>query len=203
MHMQQKSQEKWAELTGLLNNEAGPNKTTKEWKDSFHDLKTNVRRAAREIKQHLKGTGGGPSLKKDLTDIEERILSLINKIVIEGMPELPEGGIEEGNFSYVNYEEEIFEEERYDLENEVALATEEFLTIHNEEEPARKRKQNDADGNGGKKFKKTHNDIAALAHSHEECLYRLATSNFAVAKSNIRLANSKIRSPVLNLKFDF
>ena len=47
---------------------------------------------------------GQHETSKDVSEIEERIISPINKTVIEGLPELPKGGIEEVHFSYPNEE---------------------------------------------------------------------------------------------------
>lgn len=39
------------------------------------------------------GTGGGPKTLKPLSELEERLLALLSKIVIIGAPDIPEGGI--------------------------------------------------------------------------------------------------------------
>lgn len=60
----------------------------------FADLKTNCRRKARSVKEEVEGTGGGPSIIKPLNEIEERVLGLINKVVIYGAPTVAEPGVE-------------------------------------------------------------------------------------------------------------
>lgn len=44
------------------------------------------------------GTGGGPKQNKELSEIEERLLSLISKVSIEGAP-ISEPGIYEANLN--------------------------------------------------------------------------------------------------------
>ncbi|KAK9739862.1 hypothetical protein QE152_g8660 [Popillia japonica] len=86
---------KWDEVKTLLNGQAGlgPQKTTKEWKTVFNDMKTNVRRKARLLKQQIEGTGGGSSTEKKLSEMEEKILNLLHPITIDGAPGIVEPGL--------------------------------------------------------------------------------------------------------------
>ncbi|KAI4458115.1 hypothetical protein MML48_7g00007138 [Holotrichia oblita] len=84
---------KWEELVTLLNSTGGAKKTAKEWKEAINEFKTNVRRKARAITYDHQGTGGGPAKAKPLNNLEERMLSLLSKIVILGAPDIPEAGI--------------------------------------------------------------------------------------------------------------
>ncbi|KAF5281760.1 hypothetical protein FQR65_LT14555 [Abscondita terminalis] len=74
-------------------NAVGPPKTVKQWKESVSEIKTNVRRRAREVQFGYKGTGDGSS-PKPLNDFEERLLALISKLNIIGT-NLSEPGTED------------------------------------------------------------------------------------------------------------
>jgi hypothetical protein len=55
-----------------------------------------VRKRARIFKKAHRDTGGGsPPSEKPLTELENRLLSLTGKVVVEGM-DIPELGVEEG-----------------------------------------------------------------------------------------------------------
>lgn len=41
----------------------------------------------------MKGTRGGPKLNKQLNDLEERLLSLMSKIIIDGAPNIEESKV--------------------------------------------------------------------------------------------------------------
>ncbi|KAI4469560.1 myb/sant-like dna-binding domain [Holotrichia oblita] len=84
---------KWEELVTLLNSTDDAKKNAKEWKEAINEFKTNVRRKARAITYDHQGTGGGPAKAKPLNNLEERMLSLLSKIVILGAPDIPEAGI--------------------------------------------------------------------------------------------------------------
>ncbi|KAK9720998.1 hypothetical protein QE152_g21817 [Popillia japonica] len=83
----------WQTLQGLLNNIEGPRRPVKQWKTVLGDFKTNVKRKARTNSLDVKETGGGPAKGKPLTDIEYRLLQLLNKTVIEGLEEVAELGL--------------------------------------------------------------------------------------------------------------
>ncbi|KAL1510070.1 hypothetical protein ABEB36_004725 [Hypothenemus hampei] len=93
---------KWQALANLLNDEKGAKKTVKQWKEAWNELKTNTKRKAREIKFDFTGTGGGSKKVKDLTQQEERVMSLLSNIVVEGIPLLPETGVCEENLEENN-----------------------------------------------------------------------------------------------------
>ncbi|KAK4885934.1 hypothetical protein RN001_002205 [Aquatica leii] len=74
----------WAKFTQKINSNAlGPSKTADQWR------KVNVRRKSRSLEIERLETGGGPNSYKSLTDLEERLLSVITKIHL-GDAELPE-----------------------------------------------------------------------------------------------------------------
>lgn len=47
---------------------------------TWTDYKTNVKKKAAELKRYQEGTGGGPfQNKRKLTDLEERVISILGK----------------------------------------------------------------------------------------------------------------------------
>lgn len=77
---------KWEKLTEHLNSvEAGARKTTVEWQKAWVTLKGNVKSKASAVASHARGTGGGPPGKK-LTELEERIVSLLGDDLVCGLP---------------------------------------------------------------------------------------------------------------------
>lgn len=56
----------------------------------FTDWKCSVRKKARNLKQQPTGEG---SSDKPLTDIENKILDLTGRVVISGIPSVPELGL--------------------------------------------------------------------------------------------------------------
>ncbi|CAH1106701.1 unnamed protein product [Psylliodes chrysocephalus] len=71
----------WEEFAKHINSLGyGPTKTAKQWRHVFTEWKQNIRRKSRDIKKEQIGTGGGPSKTKSLTDLEERLLSLIGLV---------------------------------------------------------------------------------------------------------------------------
>ncbi|KAF5278537.1 hypothetical protein FQR65_LT15650 [Abscondita terminalis] len=91
---------KWTHITQSLNEMDGPKRTVKQWQSAFADLKTNVRRKARAVRAQQEGTGGGPATSKPLTDLEERVLALLNRIIIDGAPMVIEPGM--GDLPVIN-----------------------------------------------------------------------------------------------------
>uniref|UniRef100_A0A6P7GTZ0 Regulatory protein zeste n=1 Tax=Diabrotica virgifera virgifera TaxID=50390 RepID=A0A6P7GTZ0_DIAVI len=82
----------WLELSKQLNSLGGSQKSVSQWKETFNDFKTTVRRKARQLHIEAVGTGGGPKTLKNLTPLEERVLALISKTSIIGV-DVPEVGI--------------------------------------------------------------------------------------------------------------
>ncbi|CAH0556457.1 unnamed protein product [Brassicogethes aeneus] len=85
--------QKWEDLAKHLNAIDGPQKTTKQWKSVFNDLKSNAKKKQRKLIVEHTGTGGGPSSGIKLSELDERIIQLINPVVIEGVSGIDEGGI--------------------------------------------------------------------------------------------------------------
>lgn len=110
------SEDNWDEITLTLNSSGqGPQKCKGEWKKVFlcsfiillyrfiinlygqvlKELKTNVKRHARQLAMEQNKTGGGISSVKPLTEQEEIILGLIAKVTVEGSNEVQELGVEQ------------------------------------------------------------------------------------------------------------
>ncbi|XP_063931785.1 uncharacterized protein LOC135143777 [Zophobas morio] len=85
-----KTNKLWEELTKAVN-ERGPPKTIKQWKESISEMKTNVRRRARDVRYGTTGTGGGSGVKP-LSELEERLIALLSHLTVEG-DALPEAGV--------------------------------------------------------------------------------------------------------------
>ncbi|KAF5296127.1 hypothetical protein FQR65_LT10297 [Abscondita terminalis] len=60
-------------------------------KISISEMKTNVRRRARDVRYSTKDTGRGAAVKS-LTDLEERFLALLSHLTVKG-EDLPEAGV--------------------------------------------------------------------------------------------------------------
>lgn len=80
----------WNELASKLNTfQKGPVKTAEDWKRFFIELKSKTKKKARDIALNIRCTGGGGNPKK-MSDIEERLMSLIGWVTITGNSELPD-----------------------------------------------------------------------------------------------------------------
>ncbi|KAK5646816.1 hypothetical protein RI129_005280 [Pyrocoelia pectoralis] len=71
----------WTEFAIHINGLGyGTQKTPQQWRHVFNEWKTNTKRKSRELRKEMNGTGGGPAVKKPLTDLEEKLLSIISYI---------------------------------------------------------------------------------------------------------------------------
>lgn len=59
----------------------------------FTDWRCNTRRKARDFQAEIRGTGGGEPKVKPLTQLEERLLSLTGRVVVDGIQAVPETGV--------------------------------------------------------------------------------------------------------------
>ncbi|KAJ8707540.1 hypothetical protein PYW08_010792 [Mythimna loreyi] len=92
---QLKTERLWCELVTKLNSiGGGVNISTEEWKKVWEDWKSEVKTKASFIRRHARGTGGGggPSNPQTLTSLEERVVAIIGKLAVEGMPGIQEAG---------------------------------------------------------------------------------------------------------------
>ncbi|KAJ8946787.1 hypothetical protein NQ314_008770 [Rhamnusium bicolor] len=196
----------WKLLANELNKLPGANKSIPQWKQALNEFKANTRRKARLIHIQHTGTGGGPKTEKDLTNLEERLLALLSKIVILGAPSIPEAGILDKPEEPI--EETIYEEFYFEDDNEnVEIGIEEYIPSNETmDSPIPSNDQtwpstsfkvvSDASKMGtipkdspmktkqamrnSKKYMKT-SGVELIAKNHEECLKYLANSNNNVA----------------------
>ncbi|KAF5272394.1 hypothetical protein FQR65_LT17415 [Abscondita terminalis] len=85
--------ESWKKLTNKLNAVGGAIHTTAGWKRVFTDWKSQVRAKARKFRTCNKETGNNGDLIKPLNDLEEKLLDITGRVVVSGMPSVPEVGI--------------------------------------------------------------------------------------------------------------
>ncbi|CAG4988666.1 unnamed protein product [Parnassius apollo] len=93
---------KWKELSDLLNSQGiGESRSEEKWRKVWSDLKNNTKRKWAKINKTAHGTGGGPALKMCLTDLENRVLSIMGVEAATGM------AIAEVGFSTVEESEKV------------------------------------------------------------------------------------------------
>ncbi|XP_028165387.1 uncharacterized protein LOC114356421 [Ostrinia furnacalis] len=84
----QRVDEFWRNTARTLNSIGdGTSKEAAAWKTYWHELKYRARKRDTEVRQHARGTGGGPA-KKPLTVTESRILQLLGEVSYAGNPEV-------------------------------------------------------------------------------------------------------------------
>ncbi|XP_044751421.1 uncharacterized protein LOC123311473 [Coccinella septempunctata] len=74
----------WKELTNILNGTPGAKKDWKEWRKSWHDIQSRAKTKKAQINAHSSKTGGGPAMV-DLSEADERIVSIIGDTAIRGL----------------------------------------------------------------------------------------------------------------------
>lgn len=84
--------ETWEKITVRLNAAGGPIKDVASWKRTFSDWKAHARQRARIIKCAQKETGNAGRMEKSLTDLEEKLLNLTGRVVVDGL-NVPELGV--------------------------------------------------------------------------------------------------------------
>ncbi|XP_060801587.1 MAP7 domain-containing protein 1 [Amyelois transitella] len=73
-----RSDQLWSDLTNILNSVGGGvHKTTDKWKKVWADLKSKTKKKGLTLRQHARGTGGGPASQKSLSHLEERVLAIL------------------------------------------------------------------------------------------------------------------------------
>lgn len=78
-------------------------------------MKANAKEKKASTQRYNKGTGGGPK-GKSLTEMEERIISLIGDVVCTGIPGIQEMGGECSSVTIAEEEEQINETTVDDLQ---------------------------------------------------------------------------------------
>lgn len=87
----------WQRLTVELNSMGvGPQHDHNGWRKTMAHWKNCTRSKQRCINKAIGGTGGGPATKKQLNDLEERLLSLTSRVVVDGNKEVGYGDGDDG-----------------------------------------------------------------------------------------------------------
>ncbi|XP_045783707.1 uncharacterized protein LOC123879862 [Maniola jurtina] len=78
----------WANVASNLNSLGdGATKSPKAWKTYWYELKYKARKRETALRQHARGTGGGPP-KKPLSLTEVRILQIVGEVSYAGHPQV-------------------------------------------------------------------------------------------------------------------
>ncbi|XP_031349546.1 uncharacterized protein LOC116175521 [Photinus pyralis] len=86
--------EAFDDLCKKLNSIEGPQRDATHWKQTFNEWECKVKAKARRIYLRREMTGGGVSPNEFLTALEEKLLSLISKILLFGHPDIIELGFQ-------------------------------------------------------------------------------------------------------------
>lgn len=69
----------------------------------WSDFKSNVKRKAARIYRSAHKTGGGPAHNMRLSDLEERVLTIMGSRAATGIIEIPEVGLEVSTSCFIIY----------------------------------------------------------------------------------------------------
>ncbi|XP_045784523.1 uncharacterized protein LOC123880439 isoform X1 [Maniola jurtina] len=82
----QAARQAWQTLALQLNAVGeGVSKSAEQWRRYWIELKAKIKNKAADSRRMARGTGGGPNRLLPLTPIEERILSIIGKVAVQGL----------------------------------------------------------------------------------------------------------------------
>ncbi|KAK9680541.1 Myb/SANT-like DNA-binding domain [Popillia japonica] len=79
----------WVELAGVLNSMPDSEKTWKNWRKTWQDLRSRTKTKVSSNRKAMRETGGGPLVETPLDAIEE-ILQIIKPVSVDGHPEVRE-----------------------------------------------------------------------------------------------------------------
>ncbi|KAJ8909865.1 hypothetical protein NQ315_013902 [Exocentrus adspersus] len=82
--------DRWENISVELNSIPGAKKTGEQWKRAWKDLKMNVKKKNSNMKDYMKGTGGGPPAKNELDSVDEAVLNILGPTLVEGDTEVLE-----------------------------------------------------------------------------------------------------------------
>lgn len=102
LNAKQEDQKLWQTIATQLNALGLGEKTAIKWKESVIDWKCKTKKKASELRIHRGKTGGGGVSTKKLSEIEERLLSIIGITAIEGDIGLEEVGLPSSNEEPIN-----------------------------------------------------------------------------------------------------
>ncbi|XP_037297562.1 uncharacterized protein LOC115451132 isoform X3 [Manduca sexta] len=83
----------WENLTAKLNSLGGPTRTVAKWKQTWRDLRNNVKRKGYHNKREYQGCGpgstdNGPPTIKKVSQVDEQVLSITGSMAVHGMEEV-------------------------------------------------------------------------------------------------------------------
>uniref|UniRef100_A0A6P7G1L3 Regulatory protein zeste n=1 Tax=Diabrotica virgifera virgifera TaxID=50390 RepID=A0A6P7G1L3_DIAVI len=74
----------WEELSQLLNSLGEGIKPVEKWQKTWADIKYTIKKKAAAKRQDIAATGGGPKIKVELNEMEERVVHILGKTFYEG-----------------------------------------------------------------------------------------------------------------------
>ncbi|KAI4463379.1 hypothetical protein MML48_4g00013344 [Holotrichia oblita] len=83
----------WQELTNILNSMPGAQKSWKNWRKTWQDLRSRTKCKLSHNKANMIRTGGGPYENEVYEEIDEEILSIIKVVSVEGHKEVEESNV--------------------------------------------------------------------------------------------------------------
>ncbi|XP_036336280.1 uncharacterized protein LOC118746544 [Rhagoletis pomonella] len=95
IHGRQEASRKWEELAMLLNSSNGAEKSAAQWQVVWRDLKSRTSVKARERRKQMAATGNAPMLTAPLSDLDQKVLSLLGTEYVEGSSQCVESIPEE------------------------------------------------------------------------------------------------------------
>ncbi|CAH1106633.1 unnamed protein product [Psylliodes chrysocephalus] len=104
------AQKLWKSLELELNSMPGSKKDWRQWRKSWHDIKSKVKTKNAKIKSYQRGTGGGAAIKDILSKWEENVMNVICPTSSLGHPSASESVIEfdfEDEMQQVEEEQEV------------------------------------------------------------------------------------------------
>ncbi|KAI4468210.1 hypothetical protein MML48_2g00011686 [Holotrichia oblita] len=91
---QKDAEEKWKYLADLLNSMPGIVKDWKNWRKTWHDMRSRTKLKYSQNRQQRNQTGGGPPPEEMFTKIEEDILDIIKKVSVDGHENVTESVVD-------------------------------------------------------------------------------------------------------------
>ncbi|XP_036327415.1 uncharacterized protein LOC118740023 [Rhagoletis pomonella] len=95
IHGRQEASRKWEVLAMLLNSTNGAEKSAAQWQVVWRDLKSRTSVKARERRKQMAATGNAPMLTAPLSDLDQKVLSLLGTEYVEGSSQCVESITEE------------------------------------------------------------------------------------------------------------
>ncbi|XP_053950473.1 uncharacterized protein LOC128858324 [Anastrepha ludens] len=191
IHGQIKASQKWAELAKLLNSVNGAEKSAAQWQVAWRDLKSRTSLKARQRRKGMAATG---NIKATLTELEQRVLSLLGMDYVKGSSQCFKIIPEDDNLQMA------LEDENTVVSNEAEVQTTELTTLKNDVDmpnPMRANKRNAEHENAGDNFAKiaTHQAETMLmqaeaAKIHAESAKLQAEAMLLQAQAFDRVASS-------------